>query len=47
MAPGTHFQYVNLNFGIGGAIIEKVSGIRFDIYLRDKILKHISTDLPE
>jgi CubicO group peptidase (beta-lactamase class C family) len=32
--PGTHYLYVNLNFGIAGAIVEKVSGIRFDIFLR-------------
>lgn len=46
-APGTHFQYVNLNFGIGGAVIEKISGERFDNFLRDNILKHISINLPE
>ncbi len=33
-APGKHYQYVNLNFGIAGAIVEKISGIRFDIFLR-------------
>ena len=45
--PGTHFQYVNLNFGIGGTIIEKVSGQRFDVFMRDNVLKHISVGLPE
>ena len=29
-----YYQYVNLNFGIAGAIIEKASGVRFDIFLR-------------
>ena len=42
MPPGTHFQYVNLNFGIAGAIIEKVTSIRFDIFMRDNILKYLS-----
>lgn len=46
-APGKHYQYVNLNFGIAGAIVEKISGIRFDIFLRQRILRHISVGLPE
>lgn len=40
-------MYVNLNFGIAGAIVEKASGIRFDIFLRERILKHLSVGLPE
>lgn len=46
-APGTHYQYVNINFGIAGAIVERASGIRFDIFVRDRILKHISVGLAE
>ena len=30
--PGTYFQYVNLNFGIAGTIIEQISKQRFDQY---------------
>lgn len=45
LPPGTHYQYVNLNFGIAGAIVERASGIRFDIFVRDRILKHISVGL--
>lgn len=47
LAPGTHFQYVNLNFGIGGTIVEKVAGERFDVFMKNNILKHISRGLAE
>ena len=46
-APGTHYQYVNLNFGIAGAIVERASGVRFDIFVRERIGKHISAGLAE
>jgi CubicO group peptidase (beta-lactamase class C family) len=36
--PGTYFNYSNLNFGILGTIVEKVSGLRFDEYCRQNIL---------
>jgi CubicO group peptidase (beta-lactamase class C family) len=32
--PGEYFQYVNLNFGIAGTIVEIVSGVRYDLYER-------------
>jgi CubicO group peptidase (beta-lactamase class C family) len=47
MEPGTHYQYVNLNFGIAGAIVERASGIRFDLFVRERIFKHISVGLTE
>lgn len=40
--PGTYFQYVNLNFGIAGTIVEIVSKKRFDLYCADNILSLIS-----
>lgn len=37
--PGTFFTYCNLNYGIIGTLIEKISGQRFDIYMRNEILR--------
>ncbi len=36
--PGTGYQYCNLNFNITGTIIERVSGERFDVYVKHHIL---------
>lgn len=36
--PGTHYDYCNLNYNMMGAIIEKVSGERFDQYVANHIL---------
>ncbi|MCY7411188.1 MAG: serine hydrolase [Chitinophagales bacterium] len=35
--PGTYFQYSNANFGLLGTLIEKISGIRFDIFCKQNI----------
>ena len=40
-APGKYFQYSNLNYGILGTIIERVTGERFDIYQQNHILKQL------
>ena len=37
--PGTYFTYCNLNFGLIGTLIEKISKQRFDIYMENEILK--------
>lgn len=37
-APGTDYQYCNLNFNLAGAILEKYSGERFDRYIHRHIL---------
>jgi CubicO group peptidase (beta-lactamase class C family) len=37
-APGKGYQYCNLNFNTVGAIIERVSGERFDRYVKKHIL---------
>lgn len=37
--PGTHYDYCNLNYNMIGAIIERVSGERFDQYVSNHILK--------
>lgn len=41
-APGTGYQYCNLGFNTLGAIIEKVSGERFDQYIMNHILKPLN-----
>ena len=40
-APGKYFKYSNLNYGLLGTIIEKLTGVRFDKYQRDHILKQL------
>jgi CubicO group peptidase (beta-lactamase class C family) len=37
-APGAGYQYCNLNFNMVGTIIEKISGERFDQYVKHHIL---------
>lgn len=36
--PGKFFGYCNLNYGLLGTIIERVTGKRFDVYQRENIL---------
>jgi CubicO group peptidase (beta-lactamase class C family) len=36
--PGTYFSYCNLGFGLLGTIVEKVSGQRFDLFVKEHIL---------
>lgn len=36
--PGTKYAYCNLNFNMIGAVIERLSGQRFDIYIKEHIL---------
>lgn len=36
--PGTYFNYSNINYVILGTLIEKISGQRFDEYVRNEIL---------
>ena len=37
--PGRYFTYANLNFGVVAAVIERVSGRRFDVYMRQEVLE--------
>lgn len=37
-APGSGYEYCNLNYNLLGSIIEKVSGERFDQYVKNHIL---------
>lgn len=36
--PGSTYDYCNLNYNLLGAILENVTGVRFDNYIKDKIL---------
>lgn len=38
-APGTGYQYCNLNLNLAGTILERVSGERFDHYVVNHVLK--------
>lgn len=40
-APGKCFKYSNINYGLLGTIIEKVTGERFDKYQKSHILKQL------
>lgn len=37
-APGTRYQYCNLNYNMAGAILERLTGENFDDYIRKHIL---------
>jgi len=37
MRPGVAYSYSNYNFAVAGAVIEKVSGQRFEQYLADRV----------
>ena len=41
--PGVYFHYSNLNYVLMGAIIERVTGKRFDLYQKQNILKQLDT----
>jgi CubicO group peptidase (beta-lactamase class C family) len=43
-APGDYFAYVNLNYPIIGSIIEKVTGERFDLWMRSHVLAPMKLD---
>lgn len=38
-APGSYFKYCNLNYGMIGQIIERVSGVRFDVFMRKQVFE--------
>jgi len=42
--PGTFFAYSNINFGLIGTLIEKISDERFDIYMKNAILNPLGID---
>ena len=40
--PGTNYRYSNLGINLAGAVLEKVSGVRFDEYVKRNILDPLS-----
>lgn len=42
--PGKFFSYCNFNYGLLGTIIERVSGERFDIYMKKHIFEPLELD---
>lgn len=40
-SPGSQFHYVNVNFFVAAIIVEKVSGLAFEDYLREAVWKPI------
>lgn len=44
MEPGRYFTYANLNFGVAAAVIEHVTGTRFDRYLKTAVLDPLGID---
>ena len=40
--PGKGYEYCNLNFNMTGAVIERLSGERFDSYIKNHILKPLN-----
>ncbi len=40
--PGTEYEYCNLGFNTLGAIIEKISDVRFDNYVRDVVINPLN-----
>jgi len=42
--PGRHYRYSNLNYGILGTVIERIAGRRFDLYMRDEVLRPLGLE---
>lgn len=38
LAPGRYYSYCNLGFGVMGTVIERLSGQRFDLFMRERVL---------
>jgi len=52
--PGAFFEYCNLNYGVVGTVLEKVTGVRFDTLMRQRFFEPLGlpggfnvADLPE
>ena len=41
-APDSGYQYCNLNYNMAGAILERISGVRFDQYIQQNILQPLN-----
>lgn len=43
-APGEGYRYCNLNFNMVGAVIERLTGERFDVHIRNQILRPLGLE---
>lgn len=44
-SPDAHyFQYANVNFGVAGTLLERISGQRFDLYCKEHIFDPLQID---
>jgi D-alanyl-D-alanine carboxypeptidase len=43
-APGEGYQYCNLNFNMAGTILERITGERFDSYIKKQILSPLGIE---
>ena len=41
-APGAAFSYANINFGLLGTVMEAVTGVRFDVWMREQVFAPLS-----
>ncbi|MEI6387703.1 MAG: serine hydrolase, partial [Spirochaetota bacterium] len=44
LSPGSYFCYCNLNFGVLATLMERLSGKRFDLYMRERIFEPLGID---
>ncbi len=44
LSPGNYFSYCNLGFGVVGTVLEFVSGMRFDLLMREFIFEPLGMD---
>jgi CubicO group peptidase (beta-lactamase class C family) len=42
--PGTDYEYCNLNFNMIGAVLERLTNVRFDNYIKQQILNPLGLD---
>ncbi len=43
--PGQYFEYSNLNFGVAAAVIERVSGERFDRFMQNRVFAPLGLEV--
>lgn len=43
--PGAYFAYCDLNTGVIAQLMERVSGVRFDLFMREKVFAPLSLDI--
>ncbi|SFK52593.1 serine hydrolase domain-containing protein [Shimia haliotis] len=44
LKPGDYFKYTNLNFGVLATVVERITGERFDHFMRDNVLMPLGID---